>query len=81
MRARHFEYENEKVIQLYISSSESTDTKVLNKIEEIKREYKNNVVVFISGDKEILPSLKQMIIHQKNLIKSWFLRKDKIIYK
>ena len=70
MKARYFEYENEKVIQLYISNSESSDARVLDKIEEIKKEYKNNVVVFISGDKETLPSLKQMIIHQKNLVKS-----------
>ena len=80
MKARYFEYENEKVIQLYISSSESLDAKVLDKIEEIKREYKNNVVVFISGDKETLLSLKQMVIHQKNLVKSWFLRETKIRY-
>jgi hypothetical protein len=69
MKIKYFKYESKMAIQLYITIIESTDTTVLNKIEELKKQYDNNVVVFVSGTLETIPQLRQMIIHQKNLIK------------
>ena len=69
MRVKKFAYEGKKAIQIYITNLESTDTTTLNKIEEIKAKYQN-VVIFISGDVKTVPQLKNMIIHQKEILKT-----------
>lgn len=70
MRVKKFNYEGKKIIQIYITNVEKTDIKTLNKIEELKKEYDNNVVIFISGTMETIPQLKNMVMYQKELLKT-----------
>ena len=70
MRIKKFSYEGKEIIKVYITNLESKDNITLSKIEEIKNEYNNNVVILVGGTLETIPQLRNMIIYQKEFGKT-----------
>lgn len=66
MKIRNFKYANQAITHVYITRTESINPDILNKIETIKNNGQENIVVFISGNLEMVPQLKQIIMYQKN---------------
>ena len=65
MKVQENKIENKKVIQIYLSEDEKSDTDIQEKIKQIKAENRN-VVLFVSGDKEPRQTLKEMVKIMKN---------------
>ena len=66
MKIYSFNYENEIVVQIFLSQSESKDTETIRKINVLKNLY-NNISIFISGNYDTTSVLKGMLeCHLKN---------------
>ncbi len=66
MKIYSFNYENEIVVQIFLSQSESKDTETIRKINVLKNLY-NNISIFISGNYDTTSVLKGMLeYHLKN---------------
>jgi len=66
MKIKSFNYEDENVVQIYVGKKEITDKFVSTKINNLKEDSSNKIVVFIGGDAETVPQLEQIIMNQKN---------------
>lgn len=64
MRVKKFKYENDSIIQVYITNLEYKEPTISCKIDELKKE--NKVVIFISGELDTKEQLKIMVEYQKN---------------
>ena len=66
MKIYSFNYENEIVVQIFLSQSESKDTETIRKINILKNLY-NNISIFISGNYDTTSVFKGMLeYHLKN---------------
>lgn len=65
MKIQKFQFETIEMIQIYITKEEKKDEKVLEKINQIKKQ-NSNVSIWISGEMEIANILKEILNYQKS---------------
>lgn len=57
-------FENQKIVQIYLHYSETKEKNIIEKIDEIKREFKN-VAIFISGKDKTINAVKEILNYEK----------------
>lgn len=61
LRIKKIKYNNDDTIIIYINKREKNNKAVQNKIEKYKCKYKKNVSIFVSGEHNFKPILKEII--------------------
>lgn len=64
MKIQKFNFQNNELIQIYINKSEYKDTKIIEEISQLKKQY-SNISIFISGEKDTVKTIKEMLNYQK----------------
>lgn len=65
MKTQKFNFESDKIIQIYINQKEKSNEEIVREINNIKS--KNpNVFIFSSGDNDTVKTLKEILNYQKN---------------
>ena len=65
MKIKKFNFQNNELVQIYINKSEYKDTKIIEKINQLKQQY-SNISIFISGEKDTIKTIKEMLNYQKS---------------
>ena len=65
MKIKKFNFQNNELVQIYINKSEYKDTKIIEKINQLKQRY-SNISIFISGEKDTIKTIKEMLNYQKS---------------
>lgn len=66
MKINKVNLENKEILQVYLTKEEKDREDIKCRIEQLKKENKN-LVVFVSGNEEIINHLKYMIQYSCNL--------------
>lgn len=67
MKIQEKQIENKKVIQIYLTNQEKEDKDIQEKIEQIKTK-SGSVVLFVSGENDVIKTLKTMVMIMKNAV-------------
>lgn len=67
MKIQKFKYENNEIIQIYISNLEQNDLKIVEEINQLKKQY-SNISIFISGENKTFKTIKEMLNYEKSKI-------------
>ena len=65
MKIKKFNFQNNELVQIYINKSEYKDTKIIEEINRLKQQY-SNISIFISGEKDTIKTIKEMLNYQKS---------------
>ena len=65
MKIKKFNFQNNELVQIYINKSEYKDTKIIEEINQLKQQY-SNISIFISGEKDSIKTIKEMLNYQKS---------------
>lgn len=65
MKIKKFNFQNNDLVQIYINKSEYKDTKIIEEINQLKQQY-SNISIFISGEKDTIKTIKEMLNYQKS---------------
>ena len=65
MKIKKFNFQNNELVQIYINKSEYKDTKNIAKINKLKKK-SSNISIFISGEKDTIKTIKEMLNYQKS---------------
>ena len=49
MKIQKFDFENKQIIQIYISKQEQENSKIIEEINQLKKQY-SNISIFINGE-------------------------------
>lgn len=83
MKVQRFNFENNEIIQIYINRLEQNDSKIIEEINQLKKQF-SNISIFISGNNETVKTIKEMLNYEKSRkVKEndCICYKKKIIYK
>lgn len=64
MKIQKFNFQNNELVQIYIYKSEYKDTKIIEKINQLKKQY-SNISIFISGENDTVKTIKEMLNYEK----------------
>ena len=65
MKIKKFNFQNNELVQIYINKSEYKDTKIIEEINQLKQQ-SSNISIFISGEKDTIKTIKEMLNYQKS---------------
>ncbi len=65
MKIRKFDFENKQIIQIYINKLEQNDSKIIEEINQLKKQY-SNISIFINGENETIKIIKEMLNYEKS---------------
>ena len=64
MKIQKFNFENNEIVQIYISKQEKESSKIIEKINQLKKQY-SNISIFINGENETVKTIKDMLNYEK----------------
>ena len=65
MKTRKFDFENKQIIQIYINKQEQENSKIVEEISQLKKQY-SNISIFINGENDTIKTIKEMLNYQKS---------------
>jgi len=65
MKVQRFNFENNEIIQIYINKLEQNDSKIIEEINELKKQY-SNISIFINGEKDTVKIVKEILNYEKS---------------
>ncbi len=65
MKIRKFDFENKQIIQIYINKEEQENSKIIEEINQLKKQYLN-ISIFINGENETVKIIKEMLNYEKS---------------
>ncbi len=65
MKIRKFDFENKQIIQIYINKEEQENSKIIEEINQLKKQY-SNISIFINGENETVKIIKEMLNYEKS---------------
>lgn len=65
MKIQKFDFENKQMIQIYISKQEQENSKIIEKISQLKKQY-SNISIFINGENDTVKTIKEMLNYKKS---------------
>ena len=65
MKIQKFDFENKQIIQIYISKQEQENSKIIEEINQLKKQY-SNISIFINGENDTLKTIKEMLNYEKS---------------
>lgn len=65
MEIQKFDFENKQIIQIYISKQEQENSKIIEEINQLKKQY-SNISIFINGENNTVRTIKEMINYEKS---------------
>lgn len=65
MEIQKFNFENKQIIQIYISKQEQENSKIIEEINQLKKQY-SNISIFINGENETVKTIKDMLNYEKS---------------
>lgn len=65
MEIQKFDFENKQIIQIYISKQEQENSKIIEKINQLKKQY-SNISIFINGENDTVKKIKEILNYEKS---------------
>lgn len=65
MKIQRFNFKNNEIIQIYINKTEGRNSKVIEQINNLKKQI-SNISIFISGENETIKTIKEMMNYEKS---------------
>ena len=65
MEIQKFNFENNEIIQIYISKQEKENLKIIERINQLKKQY-SNISIFINGENDTVKTIKEILNYQKS---------------
>ncbi len=65
MKIQKFDFENKQIIQIYISKQEQENSKIIEKINQLKKQY-SNISIFINGENDTVKKIKGILNYEKS---------------
>ena len=65
MEIQKFDFENNEIIQIYISKQEQENSKVIEEINQLKKQY-SNISIFINGENDTVKKIKEILNYEKS---------------
>lgn len=65
MEIQKFNFENNEIIQIYISKQEKENLKIIERINQLKKQY-SNISIFINGKNDTVKTIKEILNYQKS---------------
>lgn len=65
MKIQKFNFENSEIVQIYISKQEKEDSKIIEKINQLKKQYLN-ISIFINGESDTVKTIKEILNYEKS---------------
>lgn len=65
MEIQKFNFENNEIIQIYMSKQEQENSKIIEEINQLKKQY-SNISIFISGENDTVRTIKEMLNYEKS---------------
>lgn len=65
MKTQKFDFENKQIIQIYISKQEQENSKIIEEINQLKKQY-SNISIFINGKDNTVKTIKEILNYEKN---------------
>ncbi len=65
MKILKFDFENKQIIQIYINKEEQENSKIIEEINQLKKQY-SNISIFINGENETIKIIKEMLNYEKS---------------
>lgn len=65
MKLYSFDYDEDIVIQVFVSQTESQNTEILRQIDVLKNLY-SNISIFISGNNDTIQAIKGIVEYSLN---------------
>lgn len=65
MKIQKFDFENKQIIQIYISKQEQENSKIIEEINQLKKQY-SNISIFINGENDTIKAIKEMLNYEKS---------------
>ena len=65
MEIQKFNFENNEIIQIYISKQEQENSKIIEEINQLKKQH-SNISIFINGENDTIKAIKEMLNYEKS---------------
>ena len=65
MKIQRFNFKNNEIIQIYINKTEERNSKVIEQINNLKKQI-SNISIFISGENETIKTIEEMLNYEKS---------------
>ncbi len=65
MKIRKSDFENKQIIQIYINKEEQENSKIIEEINQLKKQY-SKISIFINGENETVKIIKEMLNYEKS---------------
>lgn len=65
MKIQKFNFENNEIIQIYISKQEKENSKIIEKINQLKKQYLN-ISIFLNGENDTVKTIKEILNYEKS---------------
>lgn len=65
MKIQKFDFENKQIIQIYITKQEQENSKIIEEISQIKKQY-SNISIFINGENDTVKTIKEILNYEKS---------------
>lgn len=65
MKIQKFNFENNEIVQIYINKAEQENSKVIEKINQLKKQY-SNISIFINGEDDTVKTIKEILNYEKS---------------
>ena len=65
MKIQKFNFENNEIIQIYINKLEQNDSKIIDEIDKLKKQF-SGISIFISGENDTVKTLKELLNYEKS---------------
>lgn len=65
MKIQKFDFENKQIIQIYISKQEQENSRIIEEINQLKKQY-SNISIFINGENDTVRTIEEMLNYQKS---------------
>ena len=65
MEIQKFNFENKQIIQIYISKQEQENSKIIEEINQLKKQY-SNISIFINGENNTVKIIKEILNYEKS---------------
>ena len=65
MKIQRFNFKNNEIIQIYINKTEGRNSKVIEQINNLKKQI-SNISIFICGENETIKTIEEMLNYEKS---------------
>lgn len=65
MKIQKFNFENNEIVQIYISKQEKENSKIIEKINQLKKQH-SNISIFINGENDTVKKIKEILNYEKS---------------